>query len=316
VSANYRLMNCLSAASNPAGGVNWNYSPASPDGYYDSRVTVNVSVTTLPGFHFRNWSGDLNGTVPAGAVAMSAPRAVVANLDTVPFVPPTAVNNGAGATPQTGVAPGSVISIFGVNLAVATVVGPSDQLVQTLGGLTVTVGGRLLPLFFVSPTQVNAQLPADIPLGAATATISSVGQPDVQSGFTVVQDAPGLFPQAIGGQSFALAFHADGSMISTASPATAGETIAVYGTGFGPTSPARPEGLPVAASPAILLQDAASVQVGGANFTAQSAQAVPGLVGVDEVVFVLGSGAPSGTNAALTVTVNGQLSNPVLLALQ
>ncbi|PYT26590.1 MAG: hypothetical protein DMG58_22105 [Acidobacteria bacterium] len=49
------------------------------------------------------------------------------------------------------VAPGSIVSIYGPKLAPATEIGPDSPLAQTLGGLTVTIGERLLPLFFASP---------------------------------------------------------------------------------------------------------------------------------------------------------------------
>jgi len=134
----------------------------------------------------------------------------------------------------------------------------------------------------------------------------------VQASFSIVPDAPGLFGQAINGQTMAVAFHADGTAITANSPAQQGETITIYGTGFGASTPARPEGLPIPSSPQFVLTDAASVAVDGATFAPQSAFAVPGAVGVDAIQFVLGQGASAGQ---LTVTVNGQQSNAVVLPL-
>ncbi|HKE23722.1 MAG TPA: hypothetical protein VKB88_15260 [Bryobacteraceae bacterium] len=312
VSANYHLMNYLATASNPTGGASLTMQPSSPDGYYDSASSVSVSATPQPGYKFRAWTGDLSGSAPSGLVAMSAPRAIQANLDKVPYVPPSAVANGAGGTAGNGVAPGSVISIFGANLTAGTVLGPSDILAQTLGGVTVRIGTRLLPLFFVSPSQINAQLPADFAPGQQTLTVSASGQPDVQATFNIVPDAPGLFGQSLNGQTTAVAFHAGGTPITASSPAQQGETVTVYGTGFGASTPARPEGLPVPSSPQLVLTDPASVAVDGATFTATSALAVPGTIGVDAIQFVLGAGTSSGQ---LTVTINGQQSNTVVLPL-
>jgi len=312
LSANYHLMNLLAANSNPPGDVSWNMQPGSPDGFYDASTTVNVSVQAQPGFKFRLWSGDVNGTSPTATVAMSVPRSIQAVLDKVPYVAPSAVANAAGG--DTGsVAPGSVISVFGVNLAQGTVVGPAGPLVQTLGGLTVHISDRLLPLFFVSPTQINAQLPADFTPGQQTITLSGTGQPDVQTSVTIASDAPGLFQQPVNGQSVAVAFHPDGTAITADSPAQQGEIIMIYGTGFGPTTPARPEGLPVASSPAVSITDPISVQVGGAQCAVQNAYSVPGAIGVDAVQCTLGTGMTDGT---LMVTINGQQSNTVVLPLQ
>jgi uncharacterized protein (TIGR03437 family) len=316
VTANYQTMNLLSTAAVPAGSALWSVQPVSPDGYYASQTTVNIGVAAQPGYRFHGWSGDLSGSSPIGAVAMNVPRSVTALFDAVATIAPTGVQNGAGPTPQTGVAPGSVISIFGSNLASAVATGPASPLAQTLGGTVVQAANRLLPLFFASPGQINAELPADFDLGAQTLTVSAQGQPDVHASFTVVRDAPGLFEQAVDGKSFAVAMHEDGSAVTVASPAGRGELLTVYGTGFGPTDPMRPVGFAVPLAPPYVLLDAASVLVGDAVIAAENAFAEPGSVAVDVVQFRLGDGAPTATSAALRVSINGQQSNTVLLPVQ
>ncbi|MGA2770057.1 MAG: hypothetical protein ABSG26_04495 [Bryobacteraceae bacterium] len=316
ISPNYQTMNRLSTAASPVGSASWSVQPGSPDGYYASQTTVNVSVTAQPGYRFHGWSGDLSGSVASGAVLMNAPRTVEALFDAAPYIAPTGVQNGAGSTPQPGVAAGSVISIFGANLASAVATGPDSPLTQTLSGTVVQAANRLLPLFFVSPGQINAQLPADFNEGSQTLTVSAQGQPDVHAGFTVVRNAPGLFQQVVNGQSFAVALHEDGSAVTPDSPARRGELLTVYGTGFGPTNPARPVGFAVPQTPPFPLLDAASVLAGGAVLSAENALAVPGRVAVDAVQFRLSDGAPSATNAPLRVRINGQESNTVLLPVQ
>lgn len=317
VAANYRLMNYLALATAPSGAASWNLQPSSADNYYDSQANVAVNVNPLPGYRFRSWTGDLSGSSPSGTVQMSAPRAVQAMFDKVPYIAPTGVMNGAGATPVNGVSAGSVVTVFGANLAGSTTLGPASPMTQTLGGTTVKLSDRLLPLFFVSPSQINFQLPADLQPGTQSITVSTAGQPDAQVAFNVVQDAPGLFPVAANGQTYAVASHADGSPVTLDAPVQQGETITLFGTGFGPTAPARPFGFAVPASPSYVLTDAVTVQVGSAAaVTPSAAFAVAGTVSVDAVQFVLGSDAPSGTNAQLTITVNGQTSNTVLLPIQ
>jgi len=328
VTANYHLMNQLTLATSPSGAGTWNVQPSSPDGFYDYRTLVNVSVSPLAGYQFRNWSGDLTGLAPFGVVLMSQPRSLTALFASVPYLPTGAVTNGVGTTPSTIVAPGSVISIFGANLANTTEESPAGTMPQTLDGVTVAVSGRLLPLFLVSPGQINAQLPSDTPLGPASLVVTTPEQVQVTATFVVAKDAPGLFavpscPQsttpatcATPTASYALAYHQDGSMVTEASPAKAGELITVYGTGFGPTAPERPEGLPVPSSPVFVATDPITVQVGAANFTAQSAYALPGAVAIDAVQFVLASGAPSGGDFQLTVTIFDTVSNTVLLPIQ
>ena len=316
ISATYHLMNSLTANANPPGGASWTILPASPDGFYDSQTLVTLAVSAQPGYRFSNWSGDLSGSVPNGSLSMSVPHQVLAQFASVPYVAPSGVSNAAGTLPQPGVAPGSVASIYGANLAAATAVGPVSPMVQTLAGVTARMGNNLLPLYFASPAQINLQIPPDLAPGAQTITVSSLGMPDVNTNFTIVRNAPGLFPVVLDGQTYALVLHQDGTLVTPESPAQRSEVLTLYGTGLGPTNPARPEGIGVPATPPYLMQDPVTVQVGSSIFTPQSAFAAPGQVGLDLVQFQLDSSAPSGNAVPLYLTVNGVSSNTLALAIQ
>jgi uncharacterized protein (TIGR03437 family) len=154
----------------------------------------------------------------------------------------------------------------------------------------VRAGDRLLPLIFVSPTQINLELPDDLPLGAQS--------------------------QTVGNQPFAMVVRGDGSAVTPDAPAQPGELLTLYGTGFGPASRPRPEGFTIPSDPAFLIVDGVTVSIGSFVATAENAFAVPGQVGIDAVQFRLGDGAPSGVNANLRVTIKGQDSNVVLLPVQ
>jgi uncharacterized protein (TIGR03437 family) len=304
----YRVMNRLTASASPAEGASWRIQPNSPDGFYDGKTTVMVNVSPLPGFRFRNWNGDAAGTSPTATVAMNLPRTVEASLDRVPYIAPTGIENGAGSTPQEGVAAGSLVSIFGASLASDTISGPESPMTQTLGGVTVRSGDRFLPLVFVSPAQINVLLPDDMPAGRQSLTVSAAGMPDVQASFTVVRNAPGIFQQA----TFAAAVHEDGSPVSADSPARPGELLSIYGTGFGPADHPRPMGFPIPADPPFRILDSASVQVGDVTITAENGIAAPGRSGIDIVQFRLPDGIASG-NRQLRLNINGQDSNTVVL---
>src|SRR5262249_15633172 len=137
LSLTYHTMNRLTAASTPPEGASWRMDPVSSDGYYDAQASVAVTVAAQPGFRFRNFSGDLSGTAPVGTVQMSAPRLVRAMLDKSPYIAPSGVANAAGATPQSGVAAGSIVSIFGASLASDLATGPDSPMAQALGCVTV-----------------------------------------------------------------------------------------------------------------------------------------------------------------------------------
>ena len=208
----------------------------------------------------------------------------------------------------------AALPIFGVNLAADTFVAPDGMLPQTLGGLTVRVGDRILPLFFVSPQQINAQVPDDLATEYQVLTISPAGAPEVRTPFTVVRNAPGLFPVVVNGTAMAMAVHEDGSPVTADAPARPGELLTVYGTGFGPAERARPEGFPIPQSPTYSMVDGVTVQVGEAAIPAEKAFAVAGRCGVDAVQFRL-DGSVTGT-ATLRVTVNGADRNTLLLPVQ
>jgi uncharacterized protein (TIGR03437 family) len=312
----YHVMNRLITAATPPDGASWSLQPPSPDGFYNAQATVTVGVTAQPGYRFRNWAGDLSGAAPSGTLSMNMPRQVQAMLDRVPYISPAGVANAAGATPQPGIAAGSIVSIFGASLATAQVTGPDSPMVQALDCASVQVAGRLLPLFFVSPTQINAQMPDDLQPGPQNVTVSCTGLPDVQAPFTLVRNAPGLFQQPSGGQNFAVAMHEDGTPVTAGAPAKAGELLSVYGTGFGPADHPRPEGFAIPATPPFRIVDAASVSAGDVSITPESAFAAPGRVGIDVIRFRLSDAVPTGTNVQLHITVNGQDSNTVVLPVQ
>jgi uncharacterized protein (TIGR03437 family) len=309
----YHLMNRLTTAATPPEGASWSVQPFSADGFYNALATVTINVAAQPGYRFRNWAGDLSGTAPSATLSMSSPRQVQAMLDRSPYISPAGLANAAAATPQPGVAPGSIVSIFGSSLADAQVTGPDNPMLQALDCATVQVAGRLLPLFFVSPTQINAQMPDDLQPGPQSVTVSCTGLPDVQAAFTLVRNAPGLFQQPSGGQNFAVAMHEDGSPVTADAPAQSGELISLYGTGFGPADHPRPAGFPVPATPPFRIVDSATVNAAGVAITPENAFAAPGRAGVDVIRFRLGDGVPTGTNVQIYITVNGQDSNTVVL---
>jgi uncharacterized protein (TIGR03437 family) len=232
----------------------------------------------------------------------------------VPYIAPAGILNGVGPTPSTAVAPGSIISIFGQSLATTTQVGPVNPLAQTIAGTTVTINDSILPLLFVSPQQINAQIPYGLPDGTYTLEVQNVGQTEISGPLTVARNAPGLFYNTIGSTAYAMAFHADGSLVSTSSPAAGGETISMLGTGFGPyQTPVLDGFFPQNPPPAV--SDSVVLSVGGANPTPTST-AAPGFTGVVSTQFQVPSGLPSGTSVPVLVTINGVDSNTVMLPIQ
>jgi uncharacterized protein (TIGR03437 family) len=314
VNATYRTSYRLSVASDPGNGVAFQVDPASPDMFYPQDTPVNITATPNAGFKFRRWNGDLAGTYPAGALTMSSAHSVLALMDRIPFIAPAGVKNAVGDTPTSAVAPGSIITVFGQSLAPVLQVGRVNPLAQSIAGVTVTVADRILPLLYVSPEQINAVVPSDLPSGDYTLQVHSQGQPDVSGSFSVIRNAPGLFTQTIDGQTYAMAYHADGSPVNGDSPAKAGETVSLLGTGFGPYTGFILDGF-FPPTPAPALADSLTISTADQTPATVWAGAAPGYSGVALVKFKVPDGMAGGTAVSVTVSVNGNSSNTVMLPL-
>jgi uncharacterized protein (TIGR03437 family) len=250
-------------------------------------------------------------------MTMTSPQSVIADLISVPSIAPAGIETAAGPTPDGSVAAGSLIAIYGQNLAPALQVGPTNPLAQTISNVTVTVNNQLLPLVFVSPGQIAAQVPWELPAGNYTLLVHSLGQPDVSGTMLVSRDAPALF-QLPNTQNLplVLALHQDGTVITVNSPALRNEQISIYGTGFGPYTGSVPDGFPVPSTESLQAVDPVSITCGSAQVQPDSVIPAPGMVGMTIVKMTIGNAIPSATTANLTVTVNGKTSAAVSLPLQ
>jgi uncharacterized protein (TIGR03437 family) len=274
-----------------------------------------VNAVAKPGFKFRRWGGDLSGTSAVSSLSMSSPRSVVARLDRVPFIAPAGVKNAVGDTPDAVVAPGSIISIFGESLAPGVEIGRVNPLSQSLAGVTITVEDRILPLLFVSPQQINAQLPSDLPIGNHSLIVHSDGQADLPGSFTAVRNAPGLFNRLVGSKAYAVALHEDGTPITIDSPARNGEMVMVLGTGFGPYDRHVIDGF-LPGAPLPVLVDPITITLGTLHPPADWSGASAGYTGVATTRFKITDDMPGASTLELSVTVNGKTSNTVLLPIR
>jgi uncharacterized protein (TIGR03437 family) len=314
LTASYRNLYRLTTLAEPGNSGLLRIEPPSPDGFYEADTVVNVTAETRPGFRFRRWEGDLGGTFRSGNIAMTVPRVVRALFDIAPFADQAGVRNAAGETPDPGVAPGSIASIFGANLAGEYTAGPTSPLAQTLGGVTVRLGNRLLPLLFVSPEQINIQVPSDLEEGTYQLAIRWQNYPEVLSPLRITRNAPGLFEQRAGTGLHAVAASAEGRSITFDAPAKPGDLITLFGTGFGPYQRPAIDGFPLPDAPGFVLADPLEVLIGDTVINPEWAGGAPGQIGTAQVRFTLPADLPvSESGVRLRVRVNGRESNPVLL---
>jgi len=213
------------------------------------------------------------------------------------FLDPTGILNAASFAPFTaGVAPGELLTLYGTNLASGLVVASDIPFPTTLGGVQVMVNGVAAPIYYVSPGQISAIVP--YATSGAIAQVQVINN-SVQSNSVTMwigMTAPGIFTPSNNGLGYA-AFHQDGTLVSSKSPAAIGETVSVYATGLGTVSPAISDG---AAGPSGTLSNTVNTiaaDIGGTAATVTYAGLAPGLAGLYQVNVTVPSGVASGDNA-------------------
>jgi uncharacterized protein (TIGR03437 family) len=221
-----------------------------------------------------------------------------------------AVGAASYAPSPTPITPGSLISLFGYNIAGAGGAASSLPLPQNLNGLTVTIGGIPAPLLGAYPAnvpggadQINLQVPFELsgqPTADIVVTTNGVsGAPETVS----LGVAPAFFTMNSAGTGDGIFVHSDGiTLITPGNPATAGETIVLYASGLGDVQTPVADGAGFAGPDN--LAGSVAVTIGGKPAAIQYAGGLPGFGGVYQLNVVVPGGLPSGENTVI-VSVNG-----------
>ncbi len=221
------------------------------------------------------------------------------------------------AAPNNQVSPGQIVSIFGANFTSGGPAAASATPLPTQLGpenTSITACGQALPLYTVAAGQINAQIPFQCPTsGTATATISAGGQTSTQT-FTLAQATPGIFTENASGSGDGIILHSDNTLVSAAKPATAGETVVIYATGLGPTSPSFATG--AAANMANNTVLPVSVTIGSQSATVVYAGLTQGLVGLYQVNAVIPAGLTGKQPVVITVGDNYSSAGGVTIQIQ
>jgi len=200
-------------------------------------------------------------TDPTGAYFKQTPK-VTLDLTFAPVPTITSVISAGGFGGFSAVAPGSWVEIYGSNLAPDTREWAGSDFTgnnapTVLDGVEVTIGGQKAFIDYISssPGQINAQLPSNIATGGTLAlTVNNGTVPSPPFNVTVNGTEPGLLaPSAflVGGKQYVVALLPDGATYILPAgtitgvpsrPAQPGETITMYGIGFGPVTPSIPAG--------------------------------------------------------------------------
>ena len=284
------------------------------------KVYAGGTIITIAGNGNRGFSGDggvatgaqLNG--PSGVAVSASGNIYVADAgnNAVRMLAPLsatlsigAVTNGASNLPGS-LSPGEVVVIYGSGLGPAQLaqmqLDTFGRVSKSLAGTTVLFNGTPGPMIYAWNTQVAAVVPYAVTGQAVQVLVQYQGQTTAPGSVQVVPAAPALFTLDSSGRGPAVALNQDGTLNGAGNAVKIGNTITLYETGEGQTSPSGTDGLLGSATPPapVLL---VTVTIGGQPATVVSYGGITGVVaGVMQVTAQIPSGVVPG-NAAVVVKV-------------
>jgi uncharacterized protein (TIGR03437 family) len=290
-----------------------------------STQTVTICNSSTSGGTTTNSCSTTTGTVAAStlnafthSLVMLSDQSAFINLTTsgVSVLPPnydaavappaiSAIVSAADSTSP--VAPGGLVSIYGTQLSPTNQATSQIPLPTALASSCLTVNGQAMPLLFVSPTQVNAQMPFQ---GFGNVTVILYTPGGVSNNFyvTVPTTAPAVFLSGVAGPETNLptVFRADtGLLVTDSNPIHRGDSIIIYLTGMGAVAPLVTNGYPGPSSPLANVLNAPTVMIGGVPLSISYAGLAPGEVGVYQINASVGSSVPQALSEPLTITQGG-----------
>jgi uncharacterized protein (TIGR03437 family) len=304
-----------------------NGSTGQPVVNYPVQFIVNGPATTAAPAVNTDSNGRAQITVTAGAtggtVVVTASAAGFSQTFNLTVIPPgptltsDSFFNGAGFQ-RGSISPCGIVTIIATGLApgVQGVVAPGmfgplpyQMALGTAGTiLRVSFSNSQAPIFSVANVnnqeQVTVQVPCDVTPGSSVPVTVNVGGGSATVNVAVLPASPGIFETLMSdGVRRAVLVRPDGSFVSLENPARR-EIIRAYVTGMGLTSPAL--GTNQFPTPGTDANVSGQVIVGvnNAGVRVISARALPDVIGVFEVVFVIDSDSPSGNNVVFSVAVN------------
>lgn len=222
---------------------------------------------------------------------------VVAGVGEPSFATPQILVVNAASFDSGALAPGAIFSIFGRDL-------PSTP---TSG--QVLVNGQVAPMFFANGSQINAQLPYELPIDTvASLNVTSGGSLGNTVSINVRQAGPGIFTYS---GNRAVVQNPDYSINSASNPARVGDVVVAYLTGAGVVSPSVPTGAIAPVAPLSSVSAAYSISIGGSKAEVSYFGLTPGFVGLYQANIKIPALPPG--NYPIVATLAGVSSNgPVI----
>jgi uncharacterized protein (TIGR03437 family) len=212
-----------------------------------------------------------------------------------PTVPANGVTNGAGFI-DGAIAPGSIVSIFGSNFG-ALRQAQNIPLPTVLSGTSAYINDQIVPLYFVSPQQINVQIPAQLAdAGTARITVVRDGLTSIPVTISLAPYRPGLFHS---GNTPIVISARTGTFVTAQAPARGGDVLVGYASGLGATGPQVPAGQapPDGVLATSVFPTEYVLSIGGREIELplQFSGLAPGFVGLYQFNLQLPGDTPSGT---------------------
>jgi adhesin/invasin len=222
----------------------------------------------------------------------------------------SALNHGASGSPK--LSPGSLFSVYGQLLARGTELTSTTPWPASMADVVVTINGVVAPLYYVSPTQLNGQVPYETAVGQATAIIRVVGREPVSVTFEVIAANPGIL---LFNGDRAVVVNQDYSVNTGGNPAAGGTFGTVYFSGIGvPDTAVRTgEGAP-AAEPLARSKYPSSIRINGQPVEVLYLGLAPTYPALAQANFRFPSLPPG--DYKMVISVNGVDSNEAVISIR
>jgi uncharacterized protein (TIGR03437 family) len=201
------------------------------------------------------------------------------------------------------VASGGLISVFGSNLSPVNLATREIPVPTALGESCLTVNGVAVPILFVSPNQVNAQLPFHLD-GNGQLVLRTPGGVSDNYNLTILPTAPAVFRSGTAGPETGIATVVrakNGELATLANPIHRKDEIVIYATGLGRTSPEVEAGAAGPSDPLSLTLTEPLVTLGGIPLPIVYAGLAPGQVGVYQINALVPDWVPLGLEVPLII---------------
>lgn len=212
----------------------------------------------------------------------------------------------SAADGSAAVAPGGLITITGSDLSPVNAATSEIPMPTVLANSCLTVNGVLMPITLVSPAQINGQLPFTV-TGAATMILRTPGGVSNSFRFSIQATAPSVFrTQITRDEEVPMVVRAlNNEVVTLSNPIHLEDTIIIYATGLGLTTPAVEAGAAAPESPPAEAVVAPEVSLGEVRLPIVYAGLAPGQVGVYQIVALVPDRVPLGMDIPLTITQGG-----------